>query len=160
MIKILRNIYVFILSAINRYCRCKLLCYYIRGSKYQYNEVYPIKVASSIEQLTEVYCEDSFRELAKKRFNLGHRLFYCCDNNELIAYGWLTGYTTTYYAWEIANEIIFHQSVAVLYDSFVSPNYRRRGIQKSLLHSFFFFLLSYVITSQLFEHPVHWQVTD
>lgn len=135
MIKPLRNIYRLVYTTFNRYCRCTLLCYYIRGRKYQYEEVFPVKIASSLGQLTKVCCDDAFRKQANYRFNLGHRLFYCCDKETLIAYGWLTGYTTSYYAWEIANNIIFHHSVAVLYDSYVNPNYRRRGIQKSLLHS-------------------------
>ena len=129
------RIKVKIITAYERYFKTRLFCYYVKSSKYQFKEVYPIQVASSICQLSDIRCDDTFLQTAIDRFKSGHRLFYCCDNGTLIAYGWLTGYTTTYYAWEIANIIIFHQPVAVLYDSFVSPNYRRRGIQKSLIHA-------------------------
>jgi GNAT superfamily N-acetyltransferase len=124
-----------IISLFHRFFKNELLCYYIRGSKYDYDEIFPIRKASRINHLIGVVCDDAFRNIAQKRFDIGHSLFYCCDDNVLIAYGWKTGITMSYYSWEIANSINFQQSVIVLYDSFVSPNYRRRGIQKSLIHA-------------------------
>lgn len=123
-----------ILSAYERFFKTTLFCYYINKSKYQYNEVYPISVASSIEQLSEVCCDEGFRQLAKERFDLGHRLIYCCENATLIGYGWRVNNIQSFYAWEIANDIMFPQPVDVLYDFFVDPSYRKRGIYKSLLH--------------------------
>lgn len=123
-----------ILMGFKRFFKTTLYCYYIKSRRYQFEEIFPIQVASSICQLSEIKCDDSFLKIAIERFNSGHRLFYCCDNGILIAYGWLTECLTSYYAWEIANDIQFPQSVDVLCDFYVDPNYRRRGIYKSLLH--------------------------
>lgn len=129
------RIKILILTAFERFFHTALYCYYIKSCKYQYKVVYPIQKASSIHQLSDIKCDDSFLKDAVEKFKSGHRLFFCSDNGNLIAYGWLTNSITSYYAWEIANTIHFNQPVMVLYNSFVSPNYRRRGIQKSLIHA-------------------------
>lgn len=128
------RIMVKILTAFKRVFSTTLYCYYVKSSRYQFDEVIPIQVASSICQLSDIKCDDYFLQIAIEKFKSGHRLFYCCDNGHLIAYGWLAECLTSYYAWEIANDIQFPQSVDVLCDFYVNPNYRRKGIYKSLLH--------------------------
>lgn len=128
------SIKVKILTAFERYFKTTLLCYYIKSSKYKYKEVFPIQVASSISQLSDISCDASLLQNAIKRFESGHQLFYCCDNGVLVGYGWRVVGVLSYYAWEIASDICFKQSVDVLYDFFVNKDYRKRGIYKSLLH--------------------------
>lgn len=121
-------------NTFKRYFKTKLLCYYIHGCNYQYNIVFPIKVASSIQHLSNIKCDEDFLIAAKERFHYGQILYYCCDKNAIVGYGWKASNNSIFYVWEIANNIHFSQNVEILYNFFVYPKYRRRGIYKSILH--------------------------
>jgi len=122
-------------TTFQRYFKKKILCYYSRSKKHSFEEIFPIMKANNLDEMNGIVLNETFRINAAKRFDLGHRIYYCCDKNNLIAYGWKTGITKSYYSWEIANKIYFNKPVYLLYDSYVNPVYRRRGIQKSLLHA-------------------------
>lgn len=122
-----------ILVNYQRYLKTQLYLYYTRGARYQYEKVFPIDIATSLHQLSSFVCDKDFMIIAKHRFSLGQTLFYCYDNNVIVGYGWKVSRINQFYAWEIGNNIHFHQPVDVLYDFYVYPDYRRRGIYKSIL---------------------------
>ncbi len=123
-----------ILENFKRYFKTKLYCYYIKGSNYQFEVVFPIDTAVSLKDLSDFVCNDVLLRNAKHRFDLGQKLYFCYDNKILVGYGWKVPITQKIYVWEIANSIHFQQPVDVLYDFYVNPNYRRKGIYKSLLN--------------------------
>lgn len=123
-----------ILILYRRYFQTTLYLYYIKGSNYEWKEVYPIYVATTILQLSNVCCDDAFRRLAERRFHYGQHLIFSCDNATIIGYGWRIPITKAIYSQEIANDILFPKPIDVLYDFYVNPNYRKRGLYKSLLH--------------------------
>ena len=129
------NINTRIKMAYHRYFKTVLCVYIIKRSSCPSNETYQIRVAESLYQLSTIKCNDDFLRTAQKRFSIGHRLFFYCDNEKIVGTGWITRKTSSFYAWEIANAIHFQNSVEVLYDFYVHPDFRRRGIYKSLLRS-------------------------
>ena len=128
------NITKIILYNYKRFFKTKLYCYYTRGTNYQFKVLFPIETAESLRHLSNYVCDDVLLRNAKRRFDLGQILFFCHDNNNIIGYGWKVPTTKMIYVWEVANNIHFQQPVDVLYDFYVNPNYRRKGIYKSILH--------------------------
>lgn len=134
MIPLVLRIRKKILVNCRRFCKTKLYCYYTSGSNYQFKVVFPIETATSLDHLSGFASNDVFLNNAMHRFDIGQKLFFCHDNNNIIGYGWKAPLTQKIYVWEIANSIHFQQPVDVLYDFYVNPNYRRKGIYKSILH--------------------------
>lgn len=121
-------------NSYKRVFKNKFYCYYIYGGGRQFQILYPIGTATSLCQLSHFVCDKSFIDNANHRFLLGHILYYCHDKKTIIGYGWKIPNVKKNYAWEIASMIHFKNPVDILYDFYVNPNYRRRGIYKSLLN--------------------------
>ena len=121
-------------TTFKRYLSNCLCCYSIKANNYEYKISFPICTISSLEELSKIECENDFVAVAKIRISAGHQLVCCCDNNRIIASGWHAKDVSNFYAWEIAGDIKFHNPVDVLYDFYVKPTYRGKGIYQSLLH--------------------------
>ena len=114
---------------------------------------FPIQAAVTSEALTNLDLPSHFMDFAMQRLNNGTELIYCCEDETLIAYGWRTKNVNRFYVYEIAGDIVFDKPVDVLYDFVVLPQYRNRGIYKSMLR----FLLS---TRTVGRHSVIYADSD
>ena len=94
-----------------------------------------ITIASSLEELSELTSIDSIDDIDVyvQRFKEGDTLYYLADKSRIIARGWLKENTDSFYVWETACSIHFDNKVSVLYDFYVVPGYRKRGLYKKLL---------------------------
>lgn len=100
-----------------------------RRNEDKYNEAYPIKVNPDICVVPE-----KLKQNFSERIYSGEKCYFVEVSGKVVAYGWRSGTPKViFYVYEIAGSMQLSTDAYILYDFWVSPEYRRKGIYKNML---------------------------